>query len=147
MTFVEAFETCFSKYCDFDGRATRSEYWYFKLFNFLVGFVIVSIFNMRIACGYYLAVTMPCMTVAVRRLHDIGKPGSLAVLNSSIGLINTVMILVMDEYLALLLLRTNVSFQILGAVQCVGGIILQVMACQDSQHGTNEYGPNPKGIE
>ena len=34
--FVGAVKTCFMKYVDFKGRAPRSEYWWFYLFNFIV---------------------------------------------------------------------------------------------------------------
>ena len=40
MGFVEAIKTCFGKYATFEGRARRSEYWYFCLFNFLVGILL-----------------------------------------------------------------------------------------------------------
>jgi len=33
MSFVDAVKTCFTKYVDFNGRARRSEYWYFYLFT------------------------------------------------------------------------------------------------------------------
>ena len=37
---MDAVKTCFSKYATFDGRARRSEYWYFFLFHFLVMLVL-----------------------------------------------------------------------------------------------------------
>lgn len=40
MDFMTAVKTCFSKYADFNGRATRSEYWYFFLFQFICGIVL-----------------------------------------------------------------------------------------------------------
>ena len=36
MTFQESIRVCFSKYADFSGRATRSEYWWFFLFILVV---------------------------------------------------------------------------------------------------------------
>jgi uncharacterized membrane protein YhaH (DUF805 family) len=36
MTFREAVATCFRKYADFGGRASRSEYWWFSLLQALV---------------------------------------------------------------------------------------------------------------
>lgn len=36
MTFFEAITTCYSKYADFDGCASRSEYWWYMLFSILV---------------------------------------------------------------------------------------------------------------
>ena len=36
MSFTEAVRTCISKYATFDGRATRSEFWWFYLFIVIV---------------------------------------------------------------------------------------------------------------
>lgn len=67
-------------YFDFDGRATRQEFWMFVLFNFiaavLVGFINGLIFgdeNMLLGNLYSLAVLLPSLGIAARRLHDIGK--------------------------------------------------------------------------
>lgn len=40
MDFITAVKTCLSKYADFNGRARRSEFWYWYLFNFIVGLVL-----------------------------------------------------------------------------------------------------------
>ena len=76
----------FEKYADFSGRASRKEYWMFTLIHFiislLIGFVAGFIAGLTgielfIYTGfiYALAVLIPCITVSVRRLHDIGKSG------------------------------------------------------------------------
>ena len=39
MGFGQAVKTCFKKYFDFKGRARRSEYWWFNLFNCIVTFI------------------------------------------------------------------------------------------------------------
>lgn len=39
MTFGESIKTCFSKYATFEGRATRSEYWWFWLLCFVCGYI------------------------------------------------------------------------------------------------------------
>ena len=39
MSFTDAVRTCISKFATFDGRATRSEFWWFYLFAALVGFI------------------------------------------------------------------------------------------------------------
>jgi uncharacterized membrane protein YhaH (DUF805 family) len=66
-------------YATFKGRASRSEYWYFVLFNiifsivlgFVSGLVDVSI----LYTIYSLALLIPSIAVAVRRMHDVGKSG------------------------------------------------------------------------
>ena len=69
VSFGEAIKVCFSKYATFSGRASRSEYWYFFLFSFLLG--LIPVINYIAA----LALLIPSLAVAVRRLHYIGKSG------------------------------------------------------------------------
>ncbi|MBS1170992.1 MAG: Integral rane protein [Burkholderiaceae bacterium] len=76
MTFTESIKTCFSKYANFKGRASRSEYWWFALFIFLVG-LILSIINRNIANVFYLGTLLPSIAVATRRLHDTNRSGWL----------------------------------------------------------------------
>ena len=41
MSFIEAVKSVYGNYAKFDGRATRSEYWWFVAFSFLmVGYAI-----------------------------------------------------------------------------------------------------------
>jgi len=67
------------KYTDFDGRARRSEYWYFTLFSALISIALALI---NVAMGtkyidtiYSLAVLVPSIAVGVRRMHDVNKSG------------------------------------------------------------------------
>jgi uncharacterized membrane protein YhaH (DUF805 family) len=66
-------------YADFTGRARRAEYWYFMLFNVLLSFVFGFVAGMIklpwLASIYTLAVLLPGIAVAVRRMHDVGKSG------------------------------------------------------------------------
>jgi len=66
-TFVEAVKVCLTKYVDGKGRASRSEYWYFALFSFLVDVVTGGVAA--------ILLLLPSLTVSIRRLHDIGKSG------------------------------------------------------------------------
>jgi uncharacterized membrane protein YhaH (DUF805 family) len=71
-TFIGAIKTCFNKYATIEGRASRSEYWYWFLFNFLLTFIAwIPVLGWLIS----LAVLVPSFTVAVRRLHDTGRSG------------------------------------------------------------------------
>jgi uncharacterized membrane protein YhaH (DUF805 family) len=103
------------KYAQFTGRARRSEFWYFSLFNFLIaaglGMVDVFVGTMALNSIYALAVLIPGLAVAVRRLHDAGKSG---------------------------------FWLLIALVPLVGTIILLVFLVQDSQPFTNKWGPNPK---
>lgn len=66
-------------YANFNGRARRAEYWWFFLANVIVSIVlqiIDSIIGMAILGTIYsLAVLLPGIAVAIRRMHDVGKSG------------------------------------------------------------------------
>lgn len=66
-------------YATFSGRARRSEYWYFVLFNaifsFGIGFVAGFLNFPILSTIYSVAVLLPAIAVAVRRMHDVGKSG------------------------------------------------------------------------
>lgn len=95
---IESVGVVFSKYATFSGRARRPEYWYFVLFNFLVGLALVVadiiIFGVQNELSplnslYSLAVLIPSLAVGARRLHDIGRSGwwQLIVLIPIVGII------------------------------------------------------------
>ncbi len=76
MTFIKSIETCFTKYIDFNGRASRSEYWWFILFVtvcWIIGFALGPVIELVILFGLLL----PTIAVCARRLHDIDKTGWL----------------------------------------------------------------------
>lgn len=126
MGLFEAFGTCIKKYAVFQGRARRSEYWLFALFNGIVGMLISGASSLCSFLGsqygglvvfgiyfvYILFVFLPSLAVSVRRLHDTGHSGA--------------------HYLLIL-------------IPVIGSIILLVYFCRDSDPGDNQYGPNPKG--
>ena len=74
MTFADSIRTCFAKYADFNGTASRSEFWWFMLFIVLVG-AALSLLSTTLASLFYLAVLLPDLAVGARRLHDTGKSG------------------------------------------------------------------------
>ncbi len=122
---INYWKACFQKYADFNGRARRSEYWYFTLMNIIIMiplYIIAIMFfvNGMVALGvvfialymiYALGTFVPSLASIVRRLHDIGKSGWMFC----------------------------VSF-----IPLAGPIWLLVLLATDSQPGDNEYGPNPK---
>ena len=83
MTFFQAINTCFSKYTIFSGRAKRSEYWYWRLFELflaLLAFRLDMIFFSNSDTGsislfVFFFTCIPGIAVSVRRLHDISKSG------------------------------------------------------------------------
>jgi len=74
--FLDVLKT---KYATFEGRATRSEYWYFTLFatiSYIIAMVIDGIIQMPILTILtMLGLVIPSIAVGIRRLHDIGKSG------------------------------------------------------------------------
>ena len=77
MTFVEAIKDGFGKYVMFSGRSSRSAYWYWALFAFIVG-VVATIIDLAIGSRILssittLALLLPGLAVAFRRLHDTGR--------------------------------------------------------------------------
>lgn len=72
MTLGESISTCFGKYAKFDGRAARSEYWWFMLFIFLVSCAAASI-NDTVYGVIAFALLLPHLAVASRRLHDLDR--------------------------------------------------------------------------
>ena len=122
-------DTVKSRYAKFDGRATRSEYWYFALFTFLITFMLalVDAFVINPMLGMTpeqaaeggilqmvisLALLIPSIAVAIRRLHDIGKSG---------------------------------WWLLLSLIPILGWLVLLYFYVTDSQSGDNEYGANLKG--
>jgi len=76
MTFSEAISTCFDKYADFNGRATRSEFWWFILFLLLVSSGLTIINHRGLLTGlFHLATILPSLAVGARRLHDTDRSG------------------------------------------------------------------------
>ena len=84
MGFIEAVKICLSKYAQFNGRASRPEFWYFTLFffiyffvaGFLLGMVAVSdeVFGLA-TLVLIIPIFIPSIAVAARRLHDINQSG------------------------------------------------------------------------
>lgn len=109
---------CWKKYVDFSGRARRSEYWMFVLFNILASAVallldVILATPLAFSNLYSLAVILPGLAVAVRRLHDTDRSGWWLLINF---------------------------------VPVVGGIVLLVFFCGNSTPGENRFGANPKGF-
>jgi len=72
MQFQEAVKTCFNKYAEFKGRASRSEFWWFVLFYAIANLVANAISD-KVGSILAIGLLLPYLAVCVRRLHDIGK--------------------------------------------------------------------------
>lgn len=117
VTFEQAVRSAIQQhYCDFSGRASRSEYWWFALFTLILSViiqafgVISSDVSLYLSAIVNLALFLPGLSLDVRRLHDINKSG---------------------WYILLVL------------IPIVGLIILLVWFCKESEMQPNQYGPVP----
>jgi len=88
MNMIEAVKAVFSKYATFEGRARRSEYWWFVLFNLIVSIILTVVLGGGRGMGeggmmgggllaniWSLAMLLPSLAVGARRLHDIDRTG------------------------------------------------------------------------
>ncbi|MHB8729447.1 MAG: DUF805 domain-containing protein [Sulfuricaulis sp.] len=111
-----------TKYAVFSGRASRKEYWFFCMFNIIIGVVLTVIdrmtgsYNAKAGMGllsgiYALAVMIPSAAVLMRRLHDTNRSG---------------------------------WWLLIGLIPLIGVIVLFVFLAQDSKPGVNQYGASPK---
>ena len=121
---------CFQHYFDGKGRARRSEFWWFTLFQVVLGiFAImldVSLFgenpytslpnSLVFTAVTSLALISPAISVTSRRFHDVGLNGWLV----AVGYV--------------------LSFLYIGA------LFILVVGFIPGQPGENKYGPNPKGV-
>lgn len=74
MTFTAAIATCMRKYATFSGRAPRSEFWWFQLFQLLVIACLAAVVESLVPLGQ-LVLFLPGLAVGCRRLHDTGRTG------------------------------------------------------------------------
>ena len=109
-------------YVDFDGRASRKEYWMFVVFYLaiyigasIVGAILGAVSDtlaLLVSLGvmlFGLGIILPSLGIAVRRLHDTGRSG---------------------------------WFILLGLIPLAGLIVLY-FAILEGDAGPNEYGPDP----
>ena len=104
-------------YCNFNGRASRSEFWWFILFSWLVSFAAGLVFGCfgetagTVAQSIVsLVLLLPTLGLGARRLHDIDKSG---------------------------------WWQLLMLIPLIGAIILIIWWAKPSQETPNQYGPVP----
>jgi uncharacterized membrane protein YhaH (DUF805 family) len=120
MNFMDAVRTCLNNYANFSGRARRSEFWWFVLFNFcvqiatsIVDTILATLIGINVLSFIVmLALIVPGIAVSVRRMHDIGRSG---------------------------------WFVLLGLIPLVGPIILIIWYVKPGTPGPNQYGEDPKG--
>lgn len=100
---MEYFKDALSKYAEFSGRATRKQYWMYVLF-YMIFYIVLSIIDgilgtVFLSAIYSLALFIPCLSIAARRLHDTGRTGwwQLIGLIPLLGLIVLIIFLVQES--------------------------------------------------
>ena len=115
MTFTESVSVCFKKYFVFEGRASRSEYWWFQLIV-TPSFVLSEITESESAPISYLflAITLftliPAVAAGVRRLHDTNRSG---------------------------------FYLLISFIPFIGGLIVLFFLIPEGTKGKNRYGADP----
>lgn len=139
MSFSQAIAYCFKNYAKFNGRASRSEFWYFYLFNVLVAGVPAIIGSVLMAVGTTSAVDMDGMTTTT-----LGALGIFGII-----------VLVLSGLISLALLIPNIAVAcrrlhdrgtsgwllLLALVPC-GSLVLFIFWLLESQ-GPNSFGEGP----
>ena len=115
MTFGESISTCFRKYLVIQGRASKSEFWWFQLL-WSASIFIMFIFEGSEPVTYFfigiiVIIFIPLLTAGIRRLHDTGNSGWMLLVS---------------------------------IIPIIGGIWLFILSVIDSEPGENKWGPNPK---
>ncbi len=117
VSFSQAIQMGFNNYVNFNGRSSRSEYWWWCLFTFIIGAVLGAIngwVNIQWLIGLVnLALLLPGLGLSVRRLHDINKSG---------------------------------WWIFIALIPLVGAILLIYWFVQPSNPGDNQYGPEPNVV-
>ena len=83
MNFVESIQTCYKKFFDFSGRASKSEYWWFQLYNAII-YVLTFVFQGDLVLLFSILIIVnliPVYAVGVRRIHDSDKSGWLVLIS------------------------------------------------------------------
>lgn len=168
MGFWLSVKTCFRKYVTFSGRASRSEYWWFLLFIFVVGLVLgfVDGFSngftnakngtakdldfLRFSNLFQLVVLLPAIAVSWRRLHDTGRSGWWTLFGPIAGAVLGGIAGGIAGYLTetgaiggSIVANGSYAGFVAGLIP---GLFMLYLFTRPSQTGPNKYGPNPHEV-
>lgn len=156
VTATRFYEEVLRNYGGGDGRASRSEYWYFNLVYLIIvlcGSVVsrvleavgLSIVGTILMVGIVGVHIIPSWRVAVRRLHDTGRSGRwllMPVLSGVASIVLGIFVLFSDQgfWLAIAMF-----VMLLATIGC--GVVVIVFLAQRSVDGNNDYGRPPRALE
>lgn len=75
MNIIDAVKDAFTRFADFSGVSTRPQYWYFVLADAIASGVVTLTAGDMAQNVLSLITLLPNISVAVRRMHDVGKSG------------------------------------------------------------------------
>ncbi len=160
MDFQTAIKTCLTeKYARFQGRAPRSEYWWFFL-AVVIGGIVTSLIWWALNLVFTLAVIIPLLAVGARRLQDTGKPGWYIAIPAGLSLLTSLFAPAMPDPDAMMMGSDSAAhmenmdammgnmggmavFAVLGLIQLIVSLIFLWWLTRPSDPNTNAYGPPP----
>jgi uncharacterized membrane protein YhaH (DUF805 family) len=147
----------FENYANFNGRARRSEYWWFTLGHVIIVTILTLLDNglgLTFGSGnsgilktiYSLLIFIPSMAVAVRRLHDVGKSGWLLLIMYGSAIVFGAVMFASAFATGMGGIDYGAAFIIplLGIIAL--GIWMLILFFTEGDRGPNKYGPDPKGV-
>ena len=83
---MEHYINAWKNFANFNGRARRQEYWQFIVFNIFINWILGLFLGavlganaigslLLLSAIFPIAIFIPSLSVAVRRMHDVGKSG------------------------------------------------------------------------
>lgn len=143
-------------YANFDARARRKEYWYFVLFSY-VALLLAKLLDAILFSDNFTPITgllsfymiVPQLAVLVRRLHDTGRRGAVAIWCYALSFawaISMGIVAIMVGNTPVASAPAGFFIYLFGglAIFLVWHIVLLVWCCMPGQRGENKYGPDPK---
>jgi len=73
MLMIDALKDGFNRFADFSGVSSRSQYWYFILGTTIA--TVIAQVSFGDLGGNLVSLITLIPTIAVRRMHDVGKSG------------------------------------------------------------------------
>ena len=133
MSFGKAIETFFKRYFDFQGRSSRSEFWWFFLLDILINISVGYSEFIFLLMLWHIATIVGFIALTIRRLHDLNRSGLWFLIPLSISLGETI-------YLEI---QTSQSSYTLEIIVLIPWIILLVYFIFPGTKGHNRFGANP----
>jgi uncharacterized membrane protein YhaH (DUF805 family) len=148
MDFQTAVRTCLmQKYATFQGRASRSEYWWLFL-AFIIGGLVTQLIWWGLYLVYILAVICPMLAAGYRRLQDTGRQGWYIFIPFALSLITMLLTPTMPDPDAMAPgqmpnMGNMALLSAVGIVQIIVSLVFLWWLTRPSEPETNAYGPPP----